>query len=45
MCVAYLGGFDGNFVWNRIGAGDHIIQLHVVLTKPTSCSCTDFFGG
>lgn len=18
---AYLGGFDGNFVWNRIGAG------------------------
>lgn len=19
--TAYLGGFDGNFIWNRIGAG------------------------
>lgn len=26
LFTGYLGGFDGNFVWNRIGAGKYQIM-------------------
>lgn len=41
--VGYLGGFDGNFLWNRIGAGKSCFQLSHFLEKISKISATDRF--
>lgn len=39
--VGYLGGFDGNFLWNRIGAGKSCFSLSHSSEKISRISATD----
>lgn len=41
--VGYLGGFDGNFLWNRIGAGKSCFSLSHSLENISRISATDRF--